>query len=425
MAQSTNQEELGSVNQDQLPRFWRAVEQSSSPVTVLAFGDSVSLPNRSIQLWLFQRLEARLGAAGLSFQNSFNKLLYQMENGTWGHWSDTNWWTPYFNVPPNGALYWTNQESSVGSLTCDQLGVFYIAYPGGGRFTLSVSTNDGPWSAPLLSVDGYSPEPSGHYSSLSLPPAPYRLRVDGVTGTNMILGPQLLDTTSSGINIAFMAQDGANLNEVMTISTNVLYPVLSALNPQLVVWHMKEVADIGEIGLSNRLVDLESLWRNTLTNGDVVYVGTPWQESDLDPAAGYTLKQNRLVREAALRDHRAYIDCMTPCVSYQYMTNHAFLDDVIHPSNLGDQFMAGILWQELGFFALRIDRQLTVQSLGSAGVRLAWATSSGVIYDLQSSADLSAWASLTSVPGNDAPFAYTNSMVGTSNVFYRLSLSSP
>jgi hypothetical protein len=224
MAQDVNPGDLASVNRDQTAHFWRAVEQSNGPVTVLAFGDSVSLSHRSIQLWLFQTLAARLGVAGFSLQNSFNKLLYQMQDGTTGSWSDANWWTPYFKVPPKGILFWTNQDHSLGSLTCDQLGVFYIAHPGGGMFTLSVSTNGGPWSAALLTVNGYAPEPSGGYASLSLPRTPYQLRVDGVSGTNIILGPQLVDSTSPGINIAFMAQDGANLDEVMALGTNVLYP---------------------------------------------------------------------------------------------------------------------------------------------------------------------------------------------------------
>jgi hypothetical protein len=188
---------------------------------------------------------------------------------------------------------------------------------------------------------------------------------------------------------------------------------------------MKELADLGEVGLSNRLFDLKALWKNTVTNGDIVYVGTPWQASDLDYSAGYTLKQNQLVRQAALRDHRAYVDCMNPCISYQYMTNNGFLDDVIHPSNVGNQFMAGILWRELGLFALRGDRHISVESLPSAEVRIAWETYSGVIYELQSSSDLANWTSVSSVPGYDASYVYIDSTGGIGNRFYRLSLSSP
>jgi hypothetical protein len=44
---------------------------------------------------------------------------------------------------------------------------------------------------------------------------------------------------------------------------------------------MKELGDIGELNLSNRLNDLEAMWSACVSNGDVVYIGTPY---DLDPA---------------------------------------------------------------------------------------------------------------------------------------------
>ena len=81
--------------------------------------------------------------------------------------------------------------------------------------------------------------------------------VDGLGGTNLILGPRYLDSTSTGVNVAFMCQDGANLNQLFSLPTNVVAPIIAALNPQLVIWHMKELADIGESALSNRLNDLE------------------------------------------------------------------------------------------------------------------------------------------------------------------------
>jgi hypothetical protein len=115
---------------------------------------------------------------------------------------------------------------------------FWIATPGGGAFNISVSTNGGPWSAPLLRLDGYSPTPAGHYTNLALARQFYRLRLDGVAGTNAILGPQYLDSASTGVNVAFMTQEGANLDQLFALSTNVLYPIFSALNPQLVVWHL-------------------------------------------------------------------------------------------------------------------------------------------------------------------------------------------
>jgi hypothetical protein len=324
-------------------------------------------------------------------------------------------------LPPQGFLFWTNQDYALGSLICNEVGVFWVAEPNGGVFTMSVSTNGGPWSQPLVSLDGYSSVPEGRYSSVRLERQPYRLRIDGVAGTNLILGPRYRDTTSSGIDVAFVNQDGANLNQIFAISTNVLYPIMSAIGPQLVVWHMKELGEIGASGLSNRLYDLEALWKACVTNGSIVYVGTPYDMNDL--TQDYTPVQNQLVRQAALRGNCVYLDCMTPCVSYESMTNQGFLDDSVHPSNLCYDFLANIAWQDLGFFALRLDKHLTIEAVGNS-IRLKWPTTSDAVYDLQGSTNFAEWVSLASFAGSGLTESYTNVASQNSSRFFRLNLQS-
>jgi hypothetical protein len=287
-------------------------------------------------------------------------------------------------------------------------------------FTLSVSTNGGPWSTPLLNLDGSSPTPTGRFDSFELPKQLYRIRLGGISGTNIILGPRFLDTSSSGVNVAFMNQDGANLDQVFSISTNVLYPILSALNPQLVVWHMKELEDLGQTELSNRLYNLGSLWKAAITNGDVLYIGTPYDANDL--TSSFTPIQNSLVREAAVRDNQAYIDCMTPCVSYQSMTNNGFLDDWIHPSNKCNSFLADLVWQETGFFALRVPRQISIES-GAGFSIVAWPTTPGVNYTLQTSTDYLNWSDAITAAGDGATQSYTNHLELDGSKFFRLRLN--
>ena len=413
---------LSTTNRDVTTHFFGVVDATAGPVTVLAIGDSVSESYRSIQLPLFQRLQGKLGIAGYSLQAPLNAAMIGIGNGTIMSGPTTNWWTPHEIVPPGGFVLWTNLNSPTASLVADTLGVFWIAQPAGGDFTLSVSTNGGPWSEPVLTLNGASPTPKGCFASLHLPRLPYRLRVDGLSGTNLTLGPHYLDSTSTGVQVAFLSQGGANLNQVFSLSTNVLYPILAALNPQLVVWHMKEVADIGAVGLSNRLFDLEALWQAGVTNGDVVYIGTPYEIRDAP--AEFTPVQNRLVRQAATRDHRAYVDCMTPCISYSWMVTNGFLagGDGIHPTDTCNQFLADLTWSQLGFFALRVDRRLAVEPLGSA-VRLEWPTSAGLTYQLESSSDCLHWITVLSVRGDGLPFACTNSSPEFPASFYRLNLT--
>jgi len=243
--------------------------------------------------------------------------------------------------------------------------------------------------------------------------------VDSVSGTNVLLGPQLLDKSSGGVNFAFMAKGGANLNQIFNVSTNVFYPILSSINPQLVVFHMKEIGNIGATGLSNRLYDLEKLWQNCVPNGDIVYIGTPWEAADL--TTNRTETQNTLVREAAVRDVRCYVDCMTPMVSYQWMTNQGYMKDLVHLNQAGNQVLAEILWQELGFYALRLDRRLTLIP-SAEGIAVSWATRTGLAFELLSSTNLFDWETIHATSGHGSRQAWTNES-GASNAFYRLRIT--
>ncbi len=413
-------QDLTTTNREQTHLFWDAVERSNGPVTLLGFGDSVASSICSPQTYLFGSLQQKLGLAGYTIENGDNRMLWQYGPGAAVTGPSTNWWSWHGLLPAGSFIFWTNYWSASGTLLCDTLGVFWVAQPGGGGFTLSVSTNGATWGAPLLQLDGYNPSPIGRYARASLPKGYYRLRLDGLSGTNVIVGPQYLDSTSTGVNVAFMSAPGVSLDQVFSVSTNVLCPIISALNPQLVVWHMKELADIGATGLSNRLEDLEAVWRVSLTNGEIVYIGTPYEARDL--TSDYTPTQNRIVRDAAVRNQRAYIDCMNPFISYNWMTNHDLLSDAVHPSGACYGEMAEILWLELGFFALRVDRHLTIEPLPNA-TRLLWPTTSGLYYELQSSPNLLDWSSLQSSAGDGNSGAFTNVNSGPGALFFRLSVT--
>ncbi len=413
-------DDLASTNRDQTHLFWSAVEGSNGPVTLLGFGDSVATSICSAQTYLFAALQQKLGIAGYSIENGDNRMLWQFGPGAGITAPSTNWWTWHGLLPAGSFIFWTNYWSPGGALFGDTAGVFWVSQPDGGTFALRVSTNGADWSAPLLQLDGFSPIPTGRYARTSLPKGYYRLRLDGLSGTNVIIGPQYLDSTSSGANIAFMAAAGASLDQVFAVPTNVLCPIISALNPQLVVWHMKELADIGATGLSNRLEDLEAAWRASVTNGDVVYIGTPYEARDL--TSDYTRTQNRIVRGAAVRNRRAYIDCMNPFISYTWMTNHGMLADDVHPSSACYSEMAEILWRELGFFAVRVDRHLAIERLANV-TRLLWPTTAGLDYELQISPNLVDWTSLQSSAGDGNVATFTNANTGAGALFFRLSVT--
>ncbi len=343
-AQDIGDTSLGTTNEGQIQSFWQAIQTSNGPVTVLAFGDSVSADYLSVQKQLFWRLQDHFGSSGLAFSIAYSEL------GGGAAWTqpNSNWWASHASVPAGGDLI-------TYSRTCDRVGLFWVAQPSGGGLAVSVSTNGGLTRTQVLSLNGYATSPTGCYTNCQVPRGTYSLRIDGLSGTNAVLGVQLVDAAAKGICVGFMAEAGQSLGAILAVSTNILYPILSGLNPQLVVWHMKEVGDPGsELVLSDRLLGLECLWRNSVTHGDVVYLGTPYDSS------GSAERQNPVVRDAAIRDHRAYIDCMTPCVSFEQMVARRLLRDETHPNDLGNSFLANtVVWPQLGLARLESRQPLT------------------------------------------------------------------
>lgn len=411
--------DLTSTNLDRLTRFWHVAESSNRPVRVLSFGDSLAENYRSLQTQLFNRLGARLGSAGLGLPDRYNTLAAAYSGGAAVVGAGSNWWTWHYSVPPGGFVSWTNLAGPQFSVRCDSVGLFWIARPEGGTFTVSVATNGGPWSAPLLTLDGAAATAVGRFTNTPLARARYRLRVDGLSGTNLVLGPQFLDAGVPGVFPSVLAQGGVNLKQVFAVSTNILHPVFAALQPDLVVWHMKELVDIGGAALTNGLAQLQTLLRATCPQADLLYIGTPFEQRDL--TNNVTAQQNELVRAVARRDGRACFDGMNPCVSYSGMTNNGYLDDAVHPNNRCYAFLADVLWREAGFFALRVDRRLR-ERLAAGLVVVEWPTTNGITYTLDASPDLAQWSPLRSMPGDGAWHSYTNPPAGPDARLFRLRL---
>jgi hypothetical protein len=154
------------------------------------------------------------------------------------------WFTTHFRLPAGAAVWWEKQYIA-GGVNCDRAGVFYISHPGGGDFKLMISSNAGPW-ATALTVNAQSPSPQGHFAKLDLPLGLHRVRVESVTGTNYILGPQLLNRTSNGVHAVFTDQGGIPLSAVTSVPLAIRQPVFQELAPDLLIWHMKEGGALGQ-----------------------------------------------------------------------------------------------------------------------------------------------------------------------------------
>lgn len=407
--------DFSTTNVNALNRFYALLESSNRPVTVLSFGDSMADSYRSPTYHVMQKLVNRFGIAGFSLNNYRNSAVWTLESGATSRGPDYFWYNAYSSVPPGGAVWWNNLTSP-GGIWADRVGVFYISQTNGGSFRLMISTNNSPWET-ALTLDGYSVIPQGHFATVTLPLNRYRVRIESDSGTNFIIGPSVLDTATNGIHAAFTDWGGIALNQVTNVPLSIREPIFAALQPDLIVWHMKEPVE----SLATWMEACEAWWQNSAPDGDVLYLGTTWISVDTNTTT--TIDQNTIVRTIALEHNRAYVDLMTPSISYQWLVDQGYMQDPTHVNPAGGLFCANIIWSDLGLFAVGENRRINLQPLGNQ-MQLSYQTSTNARYRLEISSDLKTWTPIFTNPVVNATFT-TNFTPETAPAFYRLNLTAP
>ena len=370
---------------------------------------------RSPTYYLMNTLVARLGSAGYSLNNYRNTALWNLVNGATNRLPDYFWFTGYLQIPAGGAIFWNNQQNA-GGVLCDQVGIYYVSHTNGGQFRMLISTNGGPWT-PALVLDGYNLSPQGHFTNVVVPLNRYRLRVEGDTGTNFIIGTSLVSANTNGVHAAFTDWGGIALSQVTNVPLAIRAPIFAALQPDLIIWHMKEPLN----GLSNRMAACENWWRTSAPDCEVVYIGTPWLSADTNTTT--TIDQNTVVRAIALQHQRAYIDLMQPTISYNWLLTNGYMADGTHLNNSGGLHCANIMWDDLGFFALGSNRRIALHQAGNQ-LQLSYNTSVGARYRLEASTNLQNWSVILTNPVAITTFT-TNFTAPPGPTYYRLGLTPP
>lgn len=409
-------EDFSTTNRETLGNFWQAAEEKQRPVTVLSFGDSMADSYRSPTFYLMKKLEARLGTAGYSLVNYDNKTMYQLIGATTYLATTPVWFSTYFSIPAGSGVWWESL-SPAGGVISDEVGIFYVRHPQGGLLALSISTNSGPWATNLV-LDGFSATPMGCFTNVNLPLNRYRLRVDGISGTNFVIGPHLLQAHTNGLHVVFADYAGIALPNVMAVPASIREPIFAALRPDLLVWHMKEPIE----PLRSGMEACETWWTNAWPKCDVLYIGTPNAIQDLTEPATATTNQNRIVREVAVSHRRGYVDMMQPGESYAALTASGLLSsDGVHLTAAGGQWGAEIMWRDMNLFALGLPRSLNLQSAGTS-LNVTFDAKSVANYELQSSSNLVNWSSVFTVNG-EGRFRASIPTTASGRQFFRLNLT--
>ena len=368
---------------------------------------------RSPTYHLMNKLVARFGSAGYSLANYRNTALWNYTVGLTTRGPDYFWFTGYGQLPAGESLWWENQLSP-GGVLCDRAGIYYISQTNGGAFRMLISTNGGPWTL-ALTLNGYSFVPQGHFASVALPLNQYRVRVESDAGTNFILSSSLVATHTNGIHVAFTDWGGINIGDVTRVPLSIKGPIFAALNPDLIVWHMKEEDNVAT---GPRMAACETWWSNTIPNCDIIYIGSTWVSTDTNSTT--TIDRNTVIRNTALIYRRTYADLMISTTNYAWLLTNGFMADQVHVNSAGGLYCANIMWDDMGFFALGLNKKLSLTKTGSQ-LNLSYNTPTGAVYRLEVSTNLQTWSAVvTNSIGNS--FFSTNFIPPATPAYYRLGL---
>jgi hypothetical protein len=203
------------------------------------------------------------------------------------------------------------------------------------------------------------------------------------------------------------------------VPISVRQPVYEALNPDLIIWHMKEGVTAAN---SNNFNECEQWWRNACPRADVVYIGTPY--GYWDTTNTLTTDHNRMVRNIAVRFQRPYVDLMERGVSFDWLLANGLMGpDGVHLSHPGGQWAANLAWNDLGLYALAVPRSVSLQ-LNSHTAQVSFLAATGAVYSLEHSVNSGDWLTVSTLPGTGT--MYSTNLPRSSNVeFFRLRLHPP
>jgi hypothetical protein len=374
-----------TINREQLEPFAQVYRDRPGTVRVLSFGDSMADSYRSISFHMISRMLEQRPLAGASFNNSFGSSLFSSTNGASAVPPSALWFSHQFRIPAGASAQWTSTTQPQG-LRANHLGVYWIAQPSGGAFRIMISAAGAPW-AELAQLNGYAPQPIGSVTNFSLSLTEYRVQVQSLSGTNFLLGPELVNTQTKGLHVAWLDYGGITVQQVVSVPRAIRDPILQAFAPDLLLWHFKE----GYSALSSlpaALAENEDWFVSSSPNMQVLYFGTPYAS---DSAAGaHTVAENNLVRDFAAAHNRPFVDCMTPGISFDWLQSNGYMADQVHPSSSGGAFLAEAAWHDLGLASRFADRRLSLTRSGGA-LLLETTLSPGLIYSFESSVNLTDW----------------------------------
>ena len=323
------------------PAYNRAVDLNK-PITVFGMGDSVG---HLTGTYVYQFLSDYYGYAGFANYAGNDFSVGTSASLVTALSYNTNWYGLHHLGTNGGYMTWSNAYNTFGAggiVQADKLNIYYVANTNGGGFNIEVRTNGGAFAV-VQSVQSKSYSPTGMVATVDLLNGYYQAKVSFTNFQTDIIGASLFQTNVPGVRWGMTYGPGAPYYFLTNVPAAVAGPILRSIAPTML---LIESAGDSTIDASNSVANWMTLVGNTLTNTDIVLLGTP----PTDPVLSYLWADNNqeLKNVAAVYPQLIYFDQSQVSGSYSNIQHLGLAGDGLHRSNRLDMMFASELLRLAG-----------------------------------------------------------------------------
>lgn len=413
------QVDTNTVEPRKLLNFWAALGGNRA-IRVGAFGDSVVNATAGGKMNGFgPHVRSIAGSQSGGITSNFPYLYFRTNGIGSYHGPDTNWWTSHFYMTNGSSATYlagiTNgPANSSDYVWCDTVAVYYITDPSAGAFTISLSTNGGPFGV-VSSINAQGVY-GGAVQELALPLDYYQMQIACTNGTVALIDCGMWNEHQRNLACVLSAAPGMAYNDWTAVATNVTWPIFQAWQPDLLLLEAKDSAAL----FAQSFPLLETMFTNCAPNMDLIYIGTTAQGTNSDPTINDTwaIPQNNEMAALAQQYGRDYWNSFY-IVSYELATALGWtVGDGTHFNYAGGTALGEMLWSDVW----RSFHQLTA-TVNNGDFLLTWYGTVGSNYQVQYASDMAApnWQNLGSpILATNVLMSCADSIGSNSGRFYRV-----
>lgn len=279
---------LASTDDISFQNRFRRLKLGNGPLRIGAMGDSLG---DDIPLTILSVVAPVIGTNGgylTSLQDGSGQPFTFNSSGASSQEKTTNWFGLHWLLSSGQSVTFSSAGNWVKS---DTFRVAMVHVTNGGVFKVEVATNGGSFSTLLPDTSTSSYYPTGVVYSWTTNAGEWKLRVVGVSGTNVLVGAGMWMSSSPGFRISHLWATSLSPYDVVKVPSSVTVPILSSLQLDGLYWKSYDSASV----ITNYLPGMIDVLKSGAPDADVVFLEMHPVTGDSEVELGNMFMRQRAV----------------------------------------------------------------------------------------------------------------------------------